>query len=329
MKSILDSRGKIISLIVIVFLLFLIVQTYTSMHIAVTSRPAFESTETRFLHLENACENYGHNITKKGVNVTSRHWLPMQILQRPRLYYSDKYKLLVCGVPKCASTEWRKLLLLLEKEVNAKSPEGISHEYAFTRAFQKRFFWTRFNRTFARDRRLNTYYKIMTVREPLERVVSAYVDKMLPGGTGDLSYSLYSADIHKQYGKNTSKQSDYFGEVASFQEFVDHILDTAASNFLDVHWKPYTDICDPCVIRYDYIAKLETFSQDAVRITEKLGVDTNLLLGAKRKNIDNLQRQWKQKYLKYIRQLSHKDAKRLYEYYKRDYDTFGYPPPQF
>nr|XP_039250345.1 carbohydrate sulfotransferase 9-like isoform X2 [Styela clava] len=170
--------------------------------------PGANLSKERKSHLRQFCYKLGYEYSESSLDVMT--WLKKPISSRPRLYFSDKLKVIVCGVPKCGSTEWRKALLIAEGDVNTTLPSDIDHEYAFTLARKRRFFWERFQgRTkHSRDmmnKRLNNYYRIMTVRDPLERVVSAYVDKMLPGGSGGTIYEKISRDIHHKFGHRDNK----------------------------------------------------------------------------------------------------------------------------
>ncbi|XP_077970721.1 carbohydrate sulfotransferase 11-like isoform X4 [Styela clava] len=157
----------------------------------------------------------------------------------------------------------------------------------------------------------------MTVREPLERVVSAYIDKILPEGSVTEYYITLSEKIHAEFAK--SKNTEYFQPGrASFEEFVDSILSNPKQ--VDAHWRSYSDICDPCHIQYDYIAKLETIALDSEYLGKKLGINNNLLFKGHK---------WKNKYRTYLNSLPAKKLHALYEAYWEQYKLFNYSTPSF
>ncbi|XP_077970830.1 carbohydrate sulfotransferase 9-like [Styela clava] len=281
-------------------------------------------------HLRKYCNKLGYgysgNLT---LNVST--WMHKIDYSRPLLYYSDKLKMILCEVPKCGSTRWRKTLLIVERDVNATSMSEIEHEESFTLARDKRFLWTRFppknpGSHHEINKRLNNYYRIMTVREPLERVVSAYIDKMLPDGTGEKYYEKISKTIHKKFAKN--KNTKYFQPgSASFEEFVDSILSNPKQH--DIHWRSYSDICDPCHIQYDYIVKLETIALDSEYLVKKFGISDDLLFERDSNLSESLGHKWKSKYRTYLEGLPMKKLHALYETYWEQYKLFNYSTPSF
>lgn len=64
--------------------------------------------------------------------------------------------------------------------------------------------------------------------------------------------------------------------LATWEEFVE-LVSRSPKDLMDIHWRPYDSICDPCNIQYDYIAKLETIVEDSKYISDKFGIDRNLL----------------------------------------------------
>lgn len=86
------------------------------------------------------------------------------------------------------------------------------HEY-WVKAFC-RDLWSKYNESDSDSvsktkERISNYTRIMTVREPLERLVSAYKDKMLPTGSGGTSFGALSQRIHKAYADVTTDKSEW------------------------------------------------------------------------------------------------------------------------
>uniref|UniRef100_A0A8C4KV25 Carbohydrate sulfotransferase n=1 Tax=Dromaius novaehollandiae TaxID=8790 RepID=A0A8C4KV25_DRONO len=115
---------------------------------------------------------------------------------------------------------------------------------------------------------LNSYTKVMFTRHPLERLVSAYRDKLLHS---EPFYSITVAnEIRAMFRKNKNSS-----EKVSFQEFVNFIL-TKQPNALDIHWKPMFLLCDPCNIHYDVLGKYETLGLDSEHVLKIIGAPESL-----------------------------------------------------
>ena len=66
----------------------------------------------------------------------------------------------------------------------------------------------------------------------------------------------------KQYPKDTETIPNWMVKhlkVPTFNQFIETILYKYPDN---VHWIPYSSLCHPCSVHYNYIVKLETFSDD-------------------------------------------------------------------
>nr|XP_039251296.1 carbohydrate sulfotransferase 9-like isoform X4 [Styela clava] len=292
--------------------------------------------EQRNTHLRTYCNKLGYGYSgNRTLNAST--WMNKTSVLIPRLYYSDKLKVILCEVPKCGSTEWRKTLLIAEGIVNVTSWSEIEQYHiwkrlnSFVLLREKRYLWTRFppqnpESNHEMNKRLNNYYRIMTVREPLERVVSAYINKIFPEGSVTEYYITLSEKIHAKFAK--SKNTEYFQPGrASFEEFVDSILSNPKQ--VDVHWRLYSDICDPCHIQYDYIAKLETIALDSEYLGKKLGISNNLFFKEKSNSWESLGHKWKNKYRTYLDSLPAKKLHALYEAYWEQYKLFNYSTPSF
>ena len=55
---------------------------------------------------------------------------------------------------------------------------------------------------------------------------------------------------------------DPWTERLSFKQFVELVATQYENGFVDQHWIPISDRCDPCGIKYDFILRLETLDED-------------------------------------------------------------------
>ena len=117
----------------------------------------------------------------------------------------------------------------------------------------------------------------MIVRHPFERLLSAYRDKLedstkgLQHGTGHY-YEKYGRKIVSKY--RAKMNETITKREPTFAEFAQYIIDTNLNAYADDHWIPFYLYCTPCLVRYDFIVKFETFHEDMRLLVERLGVDS-------------------------------------------------------
>ena len=173
--------------------------------------------------------------------------------------------------------------------------------------------------------RLRHYFKVMFVRHPFERLLSAYINKFTK------TYNVY---FHKRYGRrivrryreNASAQSLRRGNDVTFSEFIQYVLDplTTQSAEFNAHWRPCYQLCMPCVVRYDYIGKYETLAQDVRNVLRTLNVSHihfPTYNGSGTRTADLMQTAFAS--------ISHEQLHGLWKLYEVDFEMFGYTYPDF
>ena len=120
------------------------------------------------------------------------------------------------------------------------------------------------------------FTRAIFVRHPFERLASAYTDKILvnqkePRYQTARRYicqqfpSYYLSKSSKTSGQRNRRSSKYSSDLCQskpikFEHFVEHIvLDQWQDN---PHWSPYSSLCQPCRLKYNFIGKYETIQQD-------------------------------------------------------------------
>ncbi|XP_077979272.1 carbohydrate sulfotransferase 11-like [Glandiceps talaboti] len=186
----------------------------------------------------------------------------------PELYVDDKYKLIYCPVPKVATSNWRRVLMVLSGLFNDTTEVGMNDTWDL---YVQKFSFKRFAsyKPRERDHRLRTYTKVMFVRHPFERLLSAYRDK----------FEIYHDKImERKYGTRirTFVQpylKERWNQTISFPDFVRYLVLHPKEFNADHHWRSYTDLCRPCDIEYDVIGKYETLTRDADYVLRKIGAE--------------------------------------------------------
>jgi hypothetical protein len=149
----------------------------------------------------------------------------------------------------------------------------------------------KYNKLFTED-----YFKFAIVRNPWERLLSAYKFKFLKKKDPPVP------QLNKKINGNENK-------TISFEQFVKYVCSSTDLE-CDVHWKPQHIFFND--IKLDYLAKMETLESDLKEISKNIGFEIKLekLNSTKKTNLNDY----------YTPLLAEKVAKR----YSKDIKQFGY-----
>ena len=168
-------------------------------------------------------------------------------------------KILYCVTPKAASRQWREMLYQFNKGL-----KGNLRLKSFPPNQQKQM--------------LETYFKFTFVREPFERLLSAYKDKFVNRRQVNVDRKIreyHGREILKNFRPNASKRALKKLDDITFREFIQYLV-TKGSNkstpVMDWHWDNYVNICGMCAINYDFIGHYETFDQDLADFKQGAGL---------------------------------------------------------
>ena len=176
-------------------------------------------------------------------------------------------------------------------------------------------------------RMLQTYKKIAFVREPMERIVSAYQNKFAQDYEGRKYHQKYGKSIITKYRKN------FTGEVTDkcytkFNEFVQYLIDLPPNEDRNEHWERQHKLCSPCAINYDFIGKYDTLKSDAAQALEFMGASDVVTFPEKRKKSpEGLDTKALMK--TYFSTISEEEFVQLRDAYNEDYEIFGFHKPTY
>ncbi|XP_043100645.1 carbohydrate sulfotransferase 10 isoform X1 [Puntigrus tetrazona] len=246
-----------------------------------------------------------------------------------RIFVCDKHKILFCQTPKVGNTQWKKVLIVLNgmfSKVEA-IPENLVHDH-------ERNGLPRLSSMTDTEihQRLNSYFKFFIVRDPFERLISAFKDKFVKNPRFEPWYKHNIAPaIIRKYRRSHNDDSESVG--LQFEDFVRYLGDKSGRQRLDrqfgdniIHWLTYADLCAPCDISYNVVGHHETLERDAPYILKAAGIADlvsypNIPPGITRYNRTKVER--------YFTGISQRDVRRLYASYQGDFSLFDYQRPAF
>ena len=257
--------------------------------------------EERKQRLSKFCESYKKNSNTEELAKESYH----------HVIVSDKYKLMYCYVPKVACTQWKKMFLILNNKT-----QGIQYN-EHEKYHQK---W-RFNYLFhyseeAIRTRLRHYYKFLFVREPFERLLSAFEDKFVSNIWNWAETSRHASAMLNRYREEHPNTT----EDITFTKFIYYVL-SLRDESRNEHWRSYESLCHPCAIDYDFIGHFENLWQEAQYVLKKRGLE-KIVAFPPIKTLNT-----SRKVLEKYSELPEHMILQLGDAFKNDLEMFNYPFP--
>nr|XP_046247403.1 carbohydrate sulfotransferase 14 [Scatophagus argus] len=173
---------------------------------------------------------------------------------------NEQYRFLYCYVPKVACSNWKRVLKVLSgtlESVDVNIKMNHQNDLLFLSSFKPEEI----------RYRLKHYFKFMFVREPMERLLSAYRNKF---GEIQSYQKKYGVEIIKRYRKGITKDASVTGDDVTFAEFVHYLLDEDVER-MNEHWMPMYNLCQPCAVNYDFIGSHDRLESDAEFVLQRIG----------------------------------------------------------
>ncbi|KFM58252.1 Carbohydrate sulfotransferase 11, partial [Stegodyphus mimosarum] len=165
---------------------------------------------------------------------------------------------------------------------------------------------------------IHRFFKIIFVRHPFDRLVSAFRSKAeAPRHEVQFFYDRYWDPILKKLRPNDTN----LGQI-TFREFVWYLTHSLERDY-DEHWAPYWSRCDPCLVDYDFVGKLETAEHDFPYAFQKVGIESSPDWWSDVHPISHSLT------LRYFSSVPEEDIRRLYRIYRLDFELFGYSVDEF
>uniref|UniRef100_A0A6A7FSE5 Carbohydrate sulfotransferase n=1 Tax=Hirondellea gigas TaxID=1518452 RepID=A0A6A7FSE5_9CRUS len=198
----------------------------------------------------------------------------------------DKHKALYCYVPKVACTNWKRLMMILSGSTNQTDPlripaDSVHRQHALTKLD-----------SFAPAEivnRLQSYKKFLFVRDPLERLLSAFRNKFEKNYASSAYFKRrFGVKIQRLFRRGEdSLNVSPTGDGTTFAEFVSYLvlISQQKPDALNEHWAPVVQLCQPCLVRYDYIGKYESLDKDSAAILTSLEAPPGLTIPAAKPSV--------------------------------------------
>ncbi|XP_078369069.1 carbohydrate sulfotransferase 11-like [Oculina patagonica] len=235
-------------------------------------------------------------------------------LDLSNLIVSEKYKLVYCSVPKVACTVWKRVLADLE---------GINVTKSIHDEIKGKLRLLSNYTTEDRKNILKTYKKFMFVRDPFERLLSAYRNcfwgKFKRNHDG---WKFYRRGIRDVLAKRSGLAIDVHADNTTFEQFATYlVLRWREGGLFQVHWREQHKLCHPCHIQFDYVGHYETLVNDALFILKRTKLENKVFFPEWRpSNTSALMKN-------YYSTLSLLRIRQVWNIYKEDFELFGYTYP--
>ena len=218
--------------------------------------------------------------------------------KRPDMFVSENFKLIACRLFKVGSTNIGRVIYALDHLTDYSNIGEIDKRKARKGALLN-------TRTMAVDlesNKMKTYTKFMFVRDPLERLLSAYRARNPHG-------------IFKKWKR------------LSFRKFLNLILDKPDEKS-NLHFVSFSRMCHPCVINYDFIGLLDNYERDMRQILRSVGAENAVIL-PKRNQTGYTHKKTGEVLKRYLKDVPKATIQKIYERYYLDYYIFGFKKPEF
>ncbi|CAH1800118.1 unnamed protein product, partial [Owenia fusiformis] len=194
----------------------------------------------RLQHIHKMCQE--HDVRKVGAGVQNNIF---------NVELSEGKHVIFCPIAKVGTTFFGRLFGILQMNQPIDDMYNMS-VFAGSRYHK----YQTFNEIEENVRRETP--KMIFVRHPESRIVSAYLDKIYGIGAFRQRIPAYLKSVRP----NNTEKSFICGSDVSFDLFLEIVLKDTRNGHGNRHWMPAYSRCFACSIDYDIIGKMETFNDD-------------------------------------------------------------------
>ena len=250
-------------------------------------------------HMEDVCRKYYGNSPPPVERAYSR------------ILVDKKNKVLYCVIPKTGCSTWKTLFVNLSGNAWRVKPGKVIRVHGSN---INRYGLKYLNQYSTEERAEifndKSYLRFIVVRNPFDRLVSAFTDKIKGG--------IFSVPYMKKYLKTSNEK-----RRVNFTEFTTYLSQQYKPAKVDIHWQKYEDLCQPCSVHYDFILKLETVDVDLPQFLDKIKANRSLIENLTVRNTKR-NKTFTGRILEDFADVPKSVASKLYNVYKADFEYFGY-----
>ena len=178
---------------------------------------------------------------------------------RKRFLVNLSHKILYCPIEKNSCTLFKRILIL-----NSEFSEQFIASTLDPHTFLKQTGLMKpENATPFQDA---NYLRFIIVREPLERIVSAYMNKFVRSKRYKIALKI-TQDYRRQFDQPYDEN-----RLLNFSEFVQHISEQTNQE-MDVHWRPQIDFVRHEIELFQYKVTMERIAEFISILSRRMGVE--------------------------------------------------------
>lgn len=241
---------------------------------------------------------------------------------RLRTQVLEDHQLMVCVVFKAGSTTWNSV---------------VAHRYNTTEILETKEFYKLIEvlnptkKRFQEVSRSPLFLKALMARHPLDRLLSAYRDRIEDQSHVTLQARDYAPLILRHTrGLGYSRKDMYhingtLRVVPTFREFVSYLVSRPPEEY-DPHWRPVSLQCGLCHINYTAVVLTETYDEDMRYVMSASGLDQWVDLTLLTKNNNRGKGDTHQLLTDYYSTLEPSLLQQIIDVYRNDFRMFSYTP---
>ena len=183
------------------------------------------------------------------------------------VYVGEQHKVIYCPVYKSGTTT---LKTLLHQTSGANESKWFAYDLKRPSQHMKSPGIMQMNDYDKDDQvtRLETYYSFMVVRHPFDRLLSAYNDKFGQNARENFAMHKRFKNVIQTRFPSIARQKKNKEIRITLDQFFELIVHDRG--FWNIHWQPSISTCNPCVMRYDSVMRLETLADDIEPLLDRL-----------------------------------------------------------